>query len=1310
MAIENFKVKKGLEVGTGITANSDGVDVTGIVTATQFKGDGSGLTGVTGSGSGVIVKDEGSAVGTAGTINFVGSGVAASLSAGTATVTISGGGGGTLSNIVEDTTPQLGGNLDLNSKIINGSGNIDYTGNLKASGVSTATGGSVFGNIQAGVGTLNATIQKTDNGTLHLQYNKPGNLELCQGGGQVQVKNNFNVAGLSTMTGGAKLGNLSVGYDSLNVTIQPVSGQNTLHFNYNNGTEVRIGEGQTRSDLIVKGDIEPKTNSAFDLGTTSVKWRYLYADSANITGIATFTSGVAKLFFSGTEKLTTTVSGITVPHINVSGIGTFGTRVDVNGLVFGTNATTFAAKFPDGAVSNFGTGNDLQISHANDVSLIRDARAGAGATLAIGADKLFLRNKDGNENYLEATDNGSVKLFYDFSPKFETDQAGVIITGVATATSFSGSGAGLTNIPSAQLSGALPALDGSALTGVTASGTGIIIKHDGSTVGTAGTINFSTNLDVSAISAGIVTVTASGSGGVSLSGSTNNTVATVTGANALIGEANLTYNGSTLAVGGSSDAKLLLTGSSAPYIRFQEGTTNKAYVQWQPDGYLALHNEEDSSRLRIKDALDFSDDGSTFYTVWHAGNDGASSTLDADLLDGEEGSYYTNASNLGSGTIPNGRFPATLPATSGANLTNLPVPTQITVADESSDTSCNVLFSTAATGDLAPKSGTNLTFNSANGTLTATTFVGALTGNATSADTIDITNDGSANTTFYPTFVANAGSGKTLSLDTGLTYVPSSNILTAGTFSGSGASLTNLNGSNIASGTIPIARVGDNTVTFAKLENIPTTRLVGRTASGTGDASALTAAEVRTLINVEDGATAGITTAQSNVQVTYTVTANGSSAYRFAGHGVDSTEDDPNIYLIRGQKYRFVNNSGGSHPFQIRSAIGGSAYSTGVTNNGGASGNIDFAVPYDAPANLFYQCTSHGGMVGNFYIRGGASVVTWETTKQLKLGDNTSTSVNSANLVNIDLGGTHHDTAGASGKLKLWKDASDEMSLGVSSSQMDFILTSSSYSYNFYGGSGVTRLMQLNQTGSNQLLLGDNNAVSSASPLTVNLGGTFSGSAGNGNDLSAKLKMWTNGTDLMGFSVSGNQLDYIVTSENYDHVFYGGNAGTTELARFEGTGDLKFPNGKGINFGATEGSGATTSVLEDYEEGIFTPTLSGGTSDINMHYTKIGRVVHISGSLAFSSVSGSGTMAIGGLPYTSINTLDSYTHLAAHAYDSLNVSNTTYQFQTLRVDQNSTTMRIIIPAGNGNVRTFGAYSHLSGSTFRFRVAGYYITA
>jgi len=59
------------------------------------------------------------------------------------------------------------------------------------------------------------------------------------------------------------------------------------------------------------------------------------------------------------------------------------------------------------------------------------------------------------------------------------------------------------------------------------------------------------------------------------------------------------------------------------------------------------------------------------------------------------------------------------------------IATSITVADESTDTTCFPLFATAATGDLGAKSGSNLTFNSSSGALTATSFVGALTGNVT---------------------------------------------------------------------------------------------------------------------------------------------------------------------------------------------------------------------------------------------------------------------------------------------------------------------------------------------------------------------------------------------------------------------------------------------------------------------------------------------------------------------------------------------------------------------------------------------------
>ena len=58
---------------------------------------------------------------------------------------------------------------------------------------------------------------------------------------------------------------------------------------------------------------------------------------------------------------------------------------------------------------------------------------------------------------------------------------GINAVGVVTATTFSGSGANLTNIPSAQLSGALPAISGASLTGLPPSGVGI--KTAGGNVG-----------------------------------------------------------------------------------------------------------------------------------------------------------------------------------------------------------------------------------------------------------------------------------------------------------------------------------------------------------------------------------------------------------------------------------------------------------------------------------------------------------------------------------------------------------------------------------------------------------------------------------------------------------------------------------------------------------------------------------------------------------------------------------------------------------------------------------------------------------
>jgi hypothetical protein len=97
---------------------------------------------------------------------------------------------------------------------------------------------------------------------------------------------------------------------------------------------------------------------------------------------------------------------------------------------------------------------------------------------------------------------------------------------------------------------------------------------------------------------------------------------------------------------------------------------------------------------------------------------------------------------------------------------------------------------------------------------------------------------------------------------------------------------------------------------------------------------------------------------------TYTVTNSGASDYLING------SNDPTLTLVRGSTYTFNVNATG-HPFWIKTAAvtgTGSAYSTGVTNNGTPSGTVTFVVPSDAPATLYYICQFHGSMVGTINV------------------------------------------------------------------------------------------------------------------------------------------------------------------------------------------------------------------------------------------------------------------------------------------------------------------------------------------------------
>ena len=93
---------------------------------------------------------------------------------------------------------------------------------------------------------------------------------------------------------------------------------------------------------------------------------------------------------------------------------------------------------------------------------------------------------------------------------------------------------------------------------------------------------------------------------------------------------------------------------------------------------------------------------------------------------------------------------------------------------------------------------------------------------------------------------------------------------------------------------------------------------------------------------------------------TFTVTNSGASAYAIDGL------NNPTLTLQRGGTYTFVINASG-HPFWIKTAQvtgTGSAYNTGVINNGTQNGIITFTVPNDAPSTLYYICQIHSSMTG----------------------------------------------------------------------------------------------------------------------------------------------------------------------------------------------------------------------------------------------------------------------------------------------------------------------------------------------------------
>ena len=97
--------------------------------------------------------------------------------------------------------------------------------------------------------------------------------------------------------------------------------------------------------------------------------------------------------------------------------------------------------------------------------------------------------------------------------------------------------------------------------------------------------------------------------------------------------------------------------------------------------------------------------------------------------------------------------------------------------------------------------------------------------------------------------------------------------------------------------------------------------------------------------------------------LTKTITVSGSKYY------VEGVLQD-SLVLIKGDTYVFDYSAASSHPFKISTTSdgthgGGAEYTSGTST---ASNALTFVVPNDAPAQLYYYCSSHSGMGGSIQV------------------------------------------------------------------------------------------------------------------------------------------------------------------------------------------------------------------------------------------------------------------------------------------------------------------------------------------------------
>ena len=433
-------------IGTG------NVNLTGVVTATAFSGDGNNLTGLTasqvGALAGVSIREEGIVVGTTGSvgdINFVSDNLTATASGAGATIT--------LTETPSFTNIVVGSAVTINSSGINASGVITATsfdGSLATTDLTgTITNAQLAGSIEN---------SKLSNSTVSY-----GGVQLSLGGSDATPA--FDLSDATNYP-----------YTSLTGITTEIVGDTTPQLGGDldvNGNDI-IGTGNVNLTGVITATAFVGDGTGIT-GLTASQVGALAGVTIQEEGSTVGTVGSVENINFVSDNLTATASGagatITLTetpefdNLTVTGVSTLA------GITSVTGSTLFAKQLNVSGVSTF---SDIDVRSFNAKF---GTSAGSQITLNGNGGELIKQNGSlklygggtsgsevgilNNSNIYLKPNTGGVDLYYGKTDKkFETTNDGAIVTGILTATSFVGDGSNLTNVATEISNDTTPQLGG----------------------------------------------------------------------------------------------------------------------------------------------------------------------------------------------------------------------------------------------------------------------------------------------------------------------------------------------------------------------------------------------------------------------------------------------------------------------------------------------------------------------------------------------------------------------------------------------------------------------------------------------------------------------------------------------------------------------------------------------------------------------------------------------------------------------------------------------------------------------------------